>query len=366
VTSQPQLLIQELRVRAVNVPMPRPLQTSNGTVSTAPLVLIDLYAEGGITGSAYLFCFTPVALKPVAQFITNLTPYITGDILAPLDLNRKLQSKLRLLGLKGISGMALAGIDMAAWDAFSKAQSLPLVRALGGELRPITAYNSCGLGMIGPERAAAEAQELAAPGFSAIKVRLGYSDVKTDIEVIRAVRRSVGDEVELMCDYNQVLSVAEASKRIRALDDEALCWIEEPACADDYAGYAEIRRKAKTPIQMGENWCGVDEMAKCVSANACDFGMPDVMRIGGVTGWLRAAAIAEAAGLPLSSHLFPEVSAHLLAATPTRHWLEYVDWASPILQEPLKINRGQVIIPDVPGCGIAWNEPNVERYLVHQ
>ena len=360
----PRLIIRELRARAVNVPMPLPLQTSNGTVSIAPLTLIDLYTEEGITGSAYVFCVTPVALKPVAQFVANLASNIKGDVVSPFDLNRKLQGQLRLLGLKGIAGMALAGIDMAAWDALAKAQGLPLVKMLGGGPRRISAYNSCGLGMIGAERAAAEAEKLIDPGFSAIKVRLGYSDLKTDIAVVRAVKRAIGEDIRLMSDYNQVLTVAEASRRIQALDDEGLYWIEEPIFADDYAGYAQLRHKAKTSIQVGENWWGTHEMAKCVEAGGADYGMPDIMRIGGVTGWLRAAAIAESAGLPLSSHLFPEISAHLLAVSPTSHWLEYVDWANPILQEPLKIEQGHAIPADVPGSGIAWNEDNVRRYLV--
>ena len=155
----------------------------------------------------------------------------------------------------------------------------------------------------------------------------------------------------------------EAIARVQALDGEGLGWIEEPALADDYEGYARIREKARTPIQMGENWWGTHEMAKCLAAGATDLGMPDAMKIGGVSGWLRAAALAEAAGLPVSSHLFPEVSAHLLAVSPTAHWLEYVDWANPILQEPLRIEGGHAIVPDAPGCGIAWDEAAVQRHL---
>ena len=358
------LTIRDLRVRAANVPMTLPLQTSSGTISIAPLALIDLHTEEGVTGSAYLFCYTPLVLKPVVQLIANLAPVVKGDLVAPLDIERKLQSRFRLLGAKGVAGMALAGIDMAAWDALAKAQGMPLVRALGGEARRIPAYNSCGLGMIGAERAAEEAQRLAAPGFSAIKVRLGYPDLITDIAVVRAVKRAIGDDILLMADYNQALSVAEAARRIQALDGEGLYWIEEPILADDYAGYAHLRSKAGTPIQMGENWWGPHEMAQCLATGATDYGMPDAMKIGGVTGWQRAAAIAETAGLPVSSHLFPEVSAHLLAASPTCHWLEYVDWAAPILQQPLKLEGGHAIAPDVAGSGIAWDEAGVERCLV--
>ena len=245
--------------------------------------------------------------------------------------------------------MAMAGIDMAAWDALARAAAMPLARLLGGTLRRVPAYNSRGLGIIGAARASAEAVELIAPGFTGVKVRLGYPDPHTDVEVVRAVRRAIGDGVQLMSDYNQALSVAEATCRVEALRDEGLAWIEEPTRADDHEGHAQIRRKARVPIQIGENWWGPHDMAKSIAAGSCDLGMPDAMKIGGVTGWLRAAALAEAAGLPISSHLFPEISVHLLAVSPTAHWLEYVDWAEPILQTPLRIDSGEAVIADGPG-----------------
>lgn len=362
--THPRLTIRDLRLRGVHVPLRLPLQTRGGTIGVAPLALIDLLTEEGVAGSTYLFCYTPLALKPVLQALSNLMPLLKGEAVAPLDLDRRLRAQFRLLGAKGVFGMALAGIDMAAWDALARAQGMPLVRLLGGLPRPVPAYNSCGLGLIGRKRAAAEAVELAAPGFHAIKVRLGYADAKTDVEVVRAVRRAAGPNVELMSDYNQGLSVAEATLRIDALAGEGLYWVEEPTAADDYAGHAEIRRKSRLRIQMGENWWGPHEMSRCVATAAADFVMPDAMKIGGVTGWLRAAAIAETAGLPISSHLFPEISAHLLAASPTCHWLEYVDWAEPILQQPLRIDDGCAVVPEAPGCGIAWNEAMVARYLV--
>lgn len=363
-TADVRLTIRGLRVRAVHVPMTLPLQTSGGTIGTAPLALIDLDTEEGITGCTYLFCYTPLALKPVVQLLANLEPGLKGAAVSPFDLDRKLQAQFRLLGTKGVVGMALAGLDMAAWDALAKAQGLPLARALGGSLRPIPAYNSNGLGLLGPDRVAAEAQTLTASGFTAIKIRLGYPDVRTDVAAVRAVKHAIDDDVKLMSDYNQSLTVAEAVTRVKSLDDEGLYWIEEPTLADDYGGYAHIRSKARTPIQMGENWWGPHEMAKSVAAGASDYGMPDAMKIGGVTGWLRAAALAESAGMPVSSHLFPEVSVHLLAVSPTCHWLEYVDWASPILDEPVKIEGGCAVAPDIPGTGIRWNESAIERCLV--
>jgi mandelate racemase len=359
------LTISSLDVRAVHVPMRIPLQTSSGTIRVAPLALLDLHTSEGVTGRTYLFCYTPLVLKPVCDLLANLGPVLQGGPLAPLEVNRILQSRFRLLGAKGIVGMALAGIDMAAWDALAQFQGQPLARALGADAVDIRAYNSCGLGLIGADLAPAEAESLVASGFAAIKVRLGYPTVETDIQVIRAVKSAIGDGVHLMSDYNQALSVPDAVHRVRALADEGLYWIEEPCLAHDYQGYARVRAASTCPIQMGENWWGPDEMATSLGVGASDLGMPDAMKIGGVTGWMQAAALADSAGLPISTHLFPEVSVHLMAATPTRHWLEFVDWASPILAQPMEIRHGKASIPDAPGTGIEWDEAAISRYLAY-
>jgi len=362
-STPPRLTLSRLDIRAVQVPMNLPLVTSGGTVGIAPLALIDLHTNEGVTGRTYLFCYTPLVLKPVCDLLRNLEALLKGVAVAPLELNRMLRARFRLLGDSGIVGMALAGIDMAAWDALAHAAGQPLARVLGADLVGVRAYNSCGLGLIGAERAPAEAGHLVRAGFSAIKVRLGYPDVDTDLAVVRAVKAAIGDGVHLMSDYNQALSVPEAEKRVRALAGEGLAWIEEPCLAHDYAGHARVRAASTTPIQMGENWWGPGEMSACLASGASDFGMPDAMKIGGVTGWMQAAALGESAGMPISTHLFPEVSVHLMAATPTRHWLEYVDWAAPILARPLAIVDGKATIRDEPGTGIDWNEEAVERYL---
>src|SRR5918993_5178143 len=245
-----ELTVRSLTVHAADVPMNRTLKTGGGEVRSTAMVLIDLLTEEGVTGCSYLFCPTALVLKPLAKLLSNLAPLIEGDFLAPVEIQRKLQMTFRLLGPQGLSAMAMAGIDMATWDALAKSCEMPLVRLLGGQSCRIPAYNSCGLGMIGPERAALEAQELLAAGFGAIKVRLGYRELKTDLEVVRAIRDSVGEEVVLMADYNQSLSVAEASRRAAALEDEGLYWIEEPTRADDYSGHAQIRHDTKTPVQI--------------------------------------------------------------------------------------------------------------------
>ena len=359
------LKITNLRARAVAAPIKRPPMSASGAIGNAALVLIDLETDGGITGRTYLFAFMPSMLKPTVECVEALGELLCGDVVAPLAIDAKLRKRFTILDVHGILGQALAGVDMAAWDALAQSQGLPLARALGGVVRPIRAYNSCGLWIQDPAKVADDAEQLLSEGdYNAVKIRVGRPDFKDDLAAVRNVKKRIGDDVLLMSDFNQSLTVNEAILRGRALDDEGLYWIEEPIRHDDYAGCAKIAAEVKTPIQIGENLLNSMEMQKAIDAKAAEYYMPDVQRIGGVTGWLRAAALAQANGLDMSSHLFPEISAHLLAVTPTCHWLEYMDWGAAILEEPVAVKDGHVLIPDRPGIGIEWAEDAVARYAV--
>jgi len=358
--AEAKLTIEGLRARAIDVAMERPVQTSGGEIRSAPLVLIDLKTREGVVGRSYVWSYTPLALEPLRRLTENLGTILEGDALAPLEIDRKLQGMFRLLGPQGLTGIAASGIDMAAWDALARAHGLPLVELLGGERKSVPAYGS--LRSMRPESVVEEAQELSGMGFDAYKVKIGHGDIGADLEAIGALRGVIG-EAKLAVDYNQSLSVTGALERVRNLDKEGLWWIEEPTRANDFAGHARIAEEARTPVCIGENWWGSHDLAKSLEANACDYGMPDAMKIGGVTGWLRAAALAEPPGLPLVSHIFPEVSAHLLAASPTANALEYLDTAAPILKEPIRIEDGHALVPEGPGTGLEWDEDAVGRFL---
>lgn len=353
--------IKQLRVRAVRVPMPDPHQTASGTVSESPLVLTDVIADDGTVGHSIVFTYTTAALEPTARLVQNMESLVAGEPLAPLDVENKLSRRFRLLGTQGLVGMALAAIDMAVWDALARSRELPLFALLGGSARPLRAYGA--IGYDGAARAAEVAASWASRGFTGVKAKIGYATVAEDVEVIRAIRRAAGDSVAIMVDYNQALTPAEAVGRLRVIDDEGLEWVEEPTIAHDFAGHAAIAREARTPIQCGENWWGVQDMQHGIDAAASDLMMPDVMKIGGVTGWMRAAALAHAKGVRVSSHLWPEISAQLLCCTPTAHWLEYADWWNPVMASPLQIINGAAIVSDAPGAGVDWNEDAVRRFV---
>ncbi len=359
------LTIRRIVVRAVAAPMKLPLQTASGPVSTAYLILIDLETSAGIIGRAYLQSYAKETIKPIVALVEAMGDLVIGDAVAPFDIERKLRQKFRLLGVHNMVLFAMSGIDMAAWDALALAVEQPLVTLLGGKPRPVRAYNSKGLGIMPVKPLAKEAEALVKEGFSAVKLRLGRPSPADDIVALRAVKKAIGPDVTLMCDFNQSLTVNDAILRGRMLDDEGgLHWIEEPTAADDWEGNRRIANALETPIQIGENFMGPEQMARALAAGACDYAMPDAQRIGGVTGWMRAAALAQGVGMEMSSHLFPEISAHLLAVTPTCHWLEYVDWASPILAEPCVVKGSHVVIPATPGNGIRWDEKAVQKYAV--
>jgi len=363
--SQRDEVLESITARPVLVPLNRKLYTGSGGIEQAPLVVIDLATRSGVVGRSYLFAIGAVNLKPLAELLRGLFELVKGAALAPHELNETLRRRMALPGTHGLVGMAIAGIDMAAWDALGQSLGQPLVQLLGGARRPVPAYNSNGLGLLPLKDLPRDAVELVEEGFRAVKLRVGRPTPKDDIEALRVVKNAIGPEVTLMVDFNQGLSVAQAIERGRMIDEEGgVLWIEEPIRADDFAGTARVRDEVKTPIQIGENFMGPEQMAQALAAGACDYVMPDAERIGGVTGWMRAAALAQAAGLEMSSHLFPEVSAHLLAVTPTAHWLEYVDWANAILESPLRLRDGAVLIAETPGVGIKWNEEAVRRYQV--
>jgi mandelate racemase len=359
------LKIQALSARAVAVPMKRPLATSTGAITTAPLLLIDLQTDGGVIGRSYLFGLMQQNLKPLAALVELMGDMLKGDALLPFDIEAKLRKRHTLLGVHNIVLFAMSGIDLAAWDALGQSFGQPLVRLLGGAPRPVLAYNSKGLGIMPVKALAREAEELVAEGLRAVKLRLGRAEAAEDLAALRAVKKAIGPGITLMVDFNQGLTVAQALERGRMIDAEGgVHWIEEPVRADDFAGNARIAREIATPIQIGENFMGPEQMAQALAAGACDYVMPDAQRIGGVTGWMRAAALAQGAGLEMSSHLFPEASCHLLAVTPTCHWLEYVDWADAVLEEPARLKDGHVLIPERPGIGMRWDEKAVKRFRV--
>jgi mandelate racemase len=359
------LTFRSITARPIVLKLKRPVVARIATITDWPLILIDLFTEEGIVGRSYLEPYTVKTMRYLVPALHDFGEMLKGRPVAPTELYELARKSLHFVGYEGQSMIAASGLDMAAWDALAKARGVPLCVLLGGTVGPVKAYNSNGLWLQPPEQLASDAAELRDEGgFGALKIRLGRDRPSDDIAAIEAVRRAVGEDIELMADFNQGLNLGEALQRCHMLDDQGLAWIEEPIVYDNLDGYAQLTAEIDTPIQIGENFYGPRAMHAALQKGACNLVMPDFMRIGGVTGWLRAAAIAGAWGTPMSTHLYPEVAAHVMRVTETAHWLEWQDWADPILQKPYEIREGLLHIPEAPGVGLEWNEEAVGRYLV--
>ena len=353
--------IRGVKARAVDVPISRPVKNAFGVIRSAPLVLIDVMTDQGLTGRSYIFGYARLTLRPLVQLIGEIGSDLTGKAIAPLDLMAQMDAKFRLLGWQGLVGMAVSGLDMAFWDALGQAAGLPLATLLGSSPRPIRAYDS--YGAVDPVADEGALHRSLDQGFRGIKIKGGDGDLANDEHVVKAVRSLIGPDIALMLDFNQSLDRSEASRRIDRLAAYDLHWIEEPVPAENLSGHAQVRATSAISIQSGENWWFPRGFAEAIAAGASDFIMPDLMKVGGVTGWLRVAGQAEAASIPMSSHLFAEASAHMLAVTPSAHWLEVLDLARAILAEPIEIVDGTVTARGH-GLGLSWNEAAVAKYLV--
>jgi mandelate racemase len=327
------LTFRNISATPIVVKLKRPVVARIATITDWPLILIDLHTEEGVVGRSYLEPYTTKTLKYLIPALYDLGDMFKGRKFSPFELYDLARKSLHFVGYQGQSMVVVSGLDMAAWDALAKAAGMPLCALLGGSVGPVKAYNSNGLW-------------------------------RDDIDALSAVRKAVGDDMHLMVDFNQGLNLAEALERCHAIDEFGLDWIEEPIVYDNLDGYVQLAAELKTPIQIGENFYGPRDLHKALQCKACDFVMPDFMRIGGVTGWLRSAAIAGAAGIPMSTHLYPEVAAHVMRVTESAHWLEWQDWADPVLQRPYEIKDGMLHIPDVAGLGLEWNEEAIAAHRI--
>ena len=360
------LKITDIKIRGVSVPLNIPIVSHLGIFDYWPYICLDVYTNSKIVGKSYIGPYLLEQLPSIAHCIKALSNKFLNNNVSPHTIYNEGMKYLSLLGYKGIGLYALAAVDIALWDIISKLHNLPLAKYLGGSIKPIKTYNSSGLWLIKIKELAKEAEKLRIRGnFSALKLRIGRETAKLDEISLKEVKKGAGEDVIILSDFNQCFTAKEGLRRCKELDKQGFFWFEEPIKYNEYNDLAKICFNVETPITIGENFHGIPDLIQAISSKSCDMIMPDLMRIGGISNWLKLAAIAEAYNLEVSSHLFPEVTSHLMMVTPTAEWLEWVDWQNPILVEPYKIKDGFLIIPAKPGIGIDWNEKVLEKYSVN-
>jgi mandelate racemase len=265
------LTLKSIRARPVVLKLKRPVIARIATITDWPLILIDLYTEEGVVGRSYLEPYTAKTMRYLIPALYDFGEMLKGRKVSPIELYDVARKSLHFVGYQGLSTIAVSGLDMAAWDALAKAAGMPLCVLLGGSVGPVKSYNSNGLWLQKPEVVAAEAIELRDEGgFTGLKLRLGRDRIRDDLTTLEAVRKAVGDDVELMIDFNQGLHLGEALQRCHMIDDFGLAWIEEPIVYDNLDGYKQLTAGLKTPIQIGENFYGPRDLHKALQSKACD------------------------------------------------------------------------------------------------
>ncbi|MCW3765721.1 L-talarate/galactarate dehydratase [Paenarthrobacter ureafaciens] len=300
--------------------------------------------------------------KEVAQGLVGEDPNDIGKIYA------KLLWAGASVGRSGVATQALAAIDIALYDLKAKRAGLPLAKLLGSYRDSVRTYNTSG-GFLNAtlDEVKARATQSIEEGIGGIKIKVGLPDSKEDLRRVAGVREHIGQEVPLMVDANQQWDRATALRMGRQLEEFNLIWIEEPLDAYDFEGHAHLAQVLDTPIATGEMLASVAEHKGLINANGCDIIQPDAPRVGGITQFLRLAALADERGLGLAPHFAMEIHLHLAAAYPTEPWVEHFDWLDPLFEERLETKDGRMIVPDRPGLGVtlsgqarAWTTESVE------
>jgi L-alanine-DL-glutamate epimerase-like enolase superfamily enzyme len=355
--------IEAIETCVVSLPLDRPVVTPIHHITTIDCVLVTAKTDGGLSGIGYLWTFGPPRARTLEAMVRDLAQLVRGaDPLATEAVWRRMWNDTNFLGHAGISMLGMSAIDTALWDIKGKALGQPLYRLLGGERRKLPVYAG-GLFLSDPiDAIVAEAKDYVARGFRAMKMRTGARSEREDIARVEAVRAAIGPDVTLMVDVVQGWTVEQSIRMGRALAPYDLFWIEDPVLFDDLEGLARIAAALDTPIACGENDYSKLGFARLIGLGAADFPMPDLQRVGGVTEWMKVAAMADAARLPVVPHVFHEISVHMAAAAPNASWLEYVPWWDRLFREPVAIVDGTATPPDRPGLGLEFDWNAIDRF----
>ena len=359
------LQITDVVVHRLSVPLPRPVRTARHDHAHADTVAVEMRTDAGLVGAGYCFAFGARRARALAELVEDLAEVYVGRAPAPQARHAEAWRALNFIGHAGPSLLALAALDTACWDLAARAVNLPLFRFLGGDRTRVPTYASSGLWIDGSVDALVrEAEEFRTAGHRAMKMRIGRADPAEDVERVRIVREALGSDAALLADVNQGWDETTAIRVGRQLEEHDLYWLEEPLPYDDLAGCARVAAALDMRIATGETDYGSAGMKRHLEARAADVLMPDLQRMGGPTEFLRAAALCHAWQQPVSSHLFTETSAHLLAATPNALILEHMGWWEPLFTEPVTIDAGCVVLSERPGIGCELSQASLQRYRV--
>ena len=359
--------ITHVTTRVLRTPADNPLVVGlPAPTDTREFVTLELGTDEGLVGIGLTFfggALTP-ALRAAVDGLARLT--IGADPTQVEAIAATLRRAAGSSGPGGIFSLAHSAVDTACWDLKGKAAGKSVCALLGGLRARVPTYASGALMRPHPVKYLAEAgPRLVGMGFRQMKMQCGSEPtVAASVERVRVMRESIGPDVDLMCDINQLWSVHHAIEVGRRIEPYHLYWLEDPTAHDDYAGLARIADALPTPIAAGEYHYGIVPFRHLLEARSVDIAMIDLLRVGGITQWMKVAGMAEAFNLPVVSHLIPEIHVHLIAAAPNGLTVEYMPWTLRLYEETPAIEGGQLVVPTKPGLGLAFDQAAIKRFQV--
>jgi L-alanine-DL-glutamate epimerase-like enolase superfamily enzyme len=359
--------ITHVTTRALRTPADNPLVVGlPAATDTREFVTLELGTDQGAVGLGLTFfggALTP-ALKTAVDELARLT--IGEDPTQVEAITAKLRRAAGSSGPGGIFTLALSAVDIACWDLKGKAVGQSVCALLGGLRDRVATYASGALMRPHPIDYLAKAgPRLRDMGFRQMKMQCGSEPtVSASVERVRVMRESIGPDIDLMCDINQLWSVNQAIEVGRRIEPYHLFWLEDPTTHDDYPGMARIADALTTPIAAGEYHYGITPFRHLLEHRSIDIVMIDLLRAGGITQWMKIAGMAEAFNLPVVSHLVPEIHVHLIAAIPNGLTVEYMPWTLALYEETPPIERGQLVVPKKPGLGLAFDQAAMKRFQI--
>jgi L-talarate/galactarate dehydratase len=359
--------ITHVTTRVLRTPADNPLVVGlPAPTDTREFVTLELGTDQGAVGLGLTFfggALTP-ALKVAVDELARLT--VGEDPTQVEAITAKLRRAAGSSGPGGIFTLALSAVDIACWDLKGKAMNQSVCALLGGLRDRVATYASGALMRPHPTDYLAKAgPRLRDMGFRQMKMQCGSEPtVAASVERVRVMRESIGPDIDLMCDINQLWSVNQAIEVGRRIEPYHLFWLEDPTTHDDYPGMARIADALTTPIAAGEYHYGITPFRHLLEHRSIDIVMIDLLRAGGITQWMKIAGMAEAFNLPVVSHLVPEIHVHLIAAIPNGLTVEYMPWTLALYEETPPIERGQLVVPKKPGLGLAFDQAAMKRFQI--
>ena len=354
----------------LHVPLSRPRaslsEASAGRLNHIVVLLAHVHTDAGLTGLGFAYALQSSGRALLAIAEDDLAPLIVGeDALDHERLAAKVYWRMQTVGRRGLVQQAYSAMDVALWDLKGKAAGLPLYKLLGGARESAAVYGSDTAWLwMSPEQIIDASRPYLDHGMMGIKVKVG-ADPEADADRLTRIREALGDDIWLGVDANERYDYATALAMGHFFEDEiGADWFEEPITCEDVEGHARLASKLEIPIAGGEMLFGLDEFRSYVERDALAVVQPDITRLGGLTGWLKVAALAELHHRPLSPHLLPEVGVHLACGLPGVTSVEYMPWLYPLFRAPPRIEKGRLVPPSGAGLGLEIDSDAVAKWRV--